>query len=789
MMIVGEGPGSEEIRQGRPFVGLSGKELDTMLAQVGILRSACYLTNVALTRPRSGKLDDLWEKEPKGRTAGVPGPELIEGMRRLANDINEVKPQIILALGNVALWALTGQTGIRRWRGSEMEIVPSPLLPVTHTCTVVPTMNPAAILRQWSWRIDMLTDLRRSAKYLTTPPPEPPATNYLVRPTFEEARHDLLALLDIANAAGGTIHVAGDIETRAKHIACFGYSCAEGVAACIPFMCVEDDSGYWDDDEEFEIVQLICLALRHPNILWIFQNGLYDLQYLARHWITIPSRWEDTMILQHTIFPGRPKSLDYISSMYCDWYRYWKDEGKEWDKNMDEDQLWEYNCKDASNTLECYFALRNLLDQSGLEEQFGWQMRTADSMLRVMLTGVRCDLTLKAQYAEQLEIVRQELSEWIDIAVGRPFNPKSPKQMQELFYGELGFKPIKDRKSGSVTTNKKALQRLVFRQPLLRPLVERIEAYRSIGVFLSTFVKMKLSRDDRMRCSYNVAGTDTYRLSSSTDAFGSGTNLQNIPSQGDTPEEVLETWRYLPNVRRMFKPDPGKEIADIDLDRADAQVVAWDANDEVLKQIFREGLDLHMENAKMIYGERATPRHRALAKAGVHATNYYASARTLAVALGITVKEAEDFQRKWFRAHPAIPEWHDRVNNDLITKKEVRNAFGYRFRFFDRPDGLLPQALAWIPQSTVAIVTNRGLIAVHQRLPKVDVLLQVHDSIVIQYLRELRNPILRSLRKCLSVEIPYPDPLTIPLGVKVSESSWGECKEIPWPEPPVRMIS
>ena len=106
----------------------------------------------------------------------------------------------------------------------------------------------------------------------------------------------------------------------------------------------------------------------------------------------------------------------------------------------------------------------------------------------------------------------------------------------------------------------------------------------------------------------------------------------------------------LPNIRKLFVPDPGYMIADCDLAQADAQVVAWEADDEELKAVFRDPTaDLHDENAKTIFGT-LTPANRQLAKAGVHLTNYGGKARTCATALGITVKQAEDFQRKWFQA-------------------------------------------------------------------------------------------------------------------------------------------
>ena len=184
----------------------------------------------------------------------------------------------------------------------------------------------------------------------------------------------------------------------------------------------------------------------------------------------------------------------------------------------------------------------------------------------------------------------------------------------------------------------------------MRPLTHAIETYRSLSVFRNTFIMAPLDPDGRMRCSINVAGTETYRFSTSKNAWGRGTNLQNIPRNRDRwGEDHTEAWRRpvkFPNVRELFLADQGMVIGDIDLDRADAQVVAMESGDEELKQMLREGVDIHTENAKVLGVTRDQ------AKQGVHAVNYVVTARTLAATIGITVHEADLFIHRWFAAHP-----------------------------------------------------------------------------------------------------------------------------------------
>lgn len=241
----------------------------------------------------------------------------------------------------------------------------------------------------------------------------------------------------------------------------------------------------------------------------------------------------------------------------------------------------------------------------------------------------------------------------------------------------------------------------------------------------------------------------------------------------------------LPNLRTTFTPDPGYTLFDCDLEQADAQVVAWEADDDELKAIFRDPtVDLHNENCKLIFGSYPTgsedPR-RKKTKAGVHLTNYGGNAYTLSKTLGLTVHEAGKFQAKWFSAHPGIKNWHHSVAMQLQTRRYVTNKFGYRRFYFDRVEGLLPEALAWIPQSTVGLVINHGWDNIDENLPDVEILLQVHDSLVGQYPTPLENTLLPSIRQNLLITVPYDDPLIIGVGVATSTKSWGEVKGREWP--------
>lgn len=244
----------------------------------------------------------------------------------------------------------------------------------------------------------------------------------------------------------------------------------------------------------------------------------------------------------------------------------------------------------------------------------------------------------------------------------------------------------------------------------------------------------------------------------------------------------------LPNVRKILIPDPGYTLFEADLSGADAQVVAWEAEDEDLKAAFRAGLDVHAKNAEDMLGVKFTrldpstyewSKIRKNNKQAVHLTNYGGSARAMAMVLGWTTHDADQFQKRWFSLHPGIKKnFHGKVDAALKVNRTVTNPFGFRRIFFDRADVVFPEALAWIPQSSVALNTYLGAFALEAAIPIVEFLLQVHDSLVFQLPTHSPGWTHASILSALRVETPYPDPLFIPWTLSSSTKSWGDAQKV-----------
>ena len=229
IMLVGQCPGNDEAQAGIPLVGISGQQMERMCQSTGVPWETCYRTNVCRVVPPGGDIDRYFVSKTAGIKNGFPEykgryvhPVVMEGVEKLYYEIQEIKPNIIVGLGNTALWALTGEWGINSWRGSQMRLEDG--------TRFVPTYNPAAIVRQASLQFITEHDLRtRVAPFIDEDWVEPD-WSFVLRPSFEQAWE----YLDRWENHDGIAAV--DIETRRGHIACVGIALSELSAICIPLM-------------------------------------------------------------------------------------------------------------------------------------------------------------------------------------------------------------------------------------------------------------------------------------------------------------------------------------------------------------------------------------------------------------------------------------------------------------------------------------------------------------------------------------------------------------------------
>ena len=820
ILIIGEAWSQTDARNQRPFSGKSGQLLDRLLIEAGIDLSSVLYTNILSKAPRLGSIEyELRTTKQGGETfhSLYATEEIVRGVVGVNALLNKHRHslKLIIALGNFGLWALRPElmiyrhvkgrkqpAGIKEYRGS--------MLKWGDEIPILATYNPADTYRNYPLRGMIRHDFKVRIPQALEGDWDVPDGNYIIRPTADQVFRTLGRL--IYKLQHEQLRIAVDIETRGHFIACVGFAWSDKDAICVPLLTTDKDkkAGYWSMEEEEAIQHYMALVLHHPNAKITGQNFAFDVQYIFNELLILPKVGDDTMLKHHCLFPGGgdpikgtgpqglvQKNLNHLSSLYTRYHTYWKDEGKTWETNMPEEQLWVYNCKDCCATYEIAETLDSIVAERDMESQYQFQLDQLNELaIPMMLRGVKIDTNTRDKMTMELldaiakfedkidQLISEEMKD--ELVIKRTKNTarwfQSSTQLGVLFYDLLGIKPVYS-KAGTRTTGKSALPIIGKREPLVRSICETLGTYRSLSVFFNTFISAELDHDRRIRCSFNVAGTDTFRWASSKNIYGRGTNLQNLPKgDADSKSESLLATRGVtfPNVRRLFVPDPGFLIVDADLSGADAQVVAWETGEVRLKDALRRGIKLHSVVAKELYGTDEYPYYD-MCKRRIHATNYGGSARTLTQTLSglyghkyTSTKIEEEFQEYWFDNYHGVKRWHERVKQDLRINRGVENAFGNRIIYQDRPDSAFTNALAWVPQSTVALVCMRGALELVRNFPFLEVLLQVHDSIVFQIPKKCRTELPAIKHTLNSITIPYDDPLQIPWGIEVSDKSWGD---------------
>lgn len=318
--LVGEAPGEQEQFTRRPFMGGSGQELRRMLEVAGINMEDCFITNVFMKRPFNNKLEEHFcasKKEVGGKAykwAQISSgkyikPEYLYHVQRLKEELEAVKPNIVIALGRVAAWALLGDARITKLRGT---IAESSLIP---GLKVLPTFHPAMILRDWSSRPIAIIDMMKAKRESESPEIIRPSRILTLEPTLED-------LDEYWPKLESTTAIAYDIETAPSRrlITSIGFAPSPYEAIVVPFVdFTKPGYSYWPDAEsETKAWEWVKRVLALPNCKRQ-QNGLYDIQWLWHDVGIYPAgSIEDTMIMAHAQASEMPKGLDFLGSIYTD---------------------------------------------------------------------------------------------------------------------------------------------------------------------------------------------------------------------------------------------------------------------------------------------------------------------------------------------------------------------------------------------------------------------------------------------------------------------------------------
>lgn len=806
ILLVGEAPGEEEDRSGRPFVGSAGRFLDQCLRTVGLVRSSLQLTNVFNQRPPENDVLYFYEDRKKTRLTWE-GQEHIQILKDYLEQLLVLRnsnlggPNLIVALGDTPMRHLTGMTQVSKWRGS---ILPCSLVP---GFKVYITYHPSYVMRLMNEHGEntlseqeesklanilpvFLKDLERCLIQSETPTYSPPQRELISVRTLDQAR----ALLTEAERSS---LISVDIETfpmaPCPVVRCIGFGLSPSKTFTIPIL--ESRRFFWSLSDEAEIWRMISKVFLSKGKK-VFQNGSYDLSILGKTYglRLADGTFEDTMLLHQASYPSMRKGLDLLASIHT-WEPYYKDDGKEWTGSRTTDEsLWNYNGKDCAVTLEIYPHLER--DAKEMKTWSGYRrtLSVFPSILYMQIRGIKIDLEKKETLAKRFEAFTRESQGAIEALIGREMNLDSPKQISQLLYSELRLPFVYNPNTKAPTTDQTALTQLLYKaknqehKTILRELLR----HRKYSKLCSTYTSMKIGEDGRVRTSYSWIST--YRLSSSESHFGGGGNLQNIPKRGEEGQLI----------RSLFIPDPEKIFISCDLKQAEAMEVTWQAQDIRLIEAFKSGLDVHWLRAKGMFGlDAKLPYHpdeeilaklinmkqtmkffRNIGKTFVHASNYKMGPRKLRLILlreGIDLPE--DICRKILHAvqvdSPLTTRWQNEVTEQVRRTRTLITPLGRVREFRGRlTDELFRSAIAFVPQSTVGEIVQLGIQNVYKSCPQFEPLLNVHDEVVGQCLPEDQDLCIKAIDQAMSISHTiHGRELIIPREFKVGPN-WGKLHEV-----------
>jgi uracil-DNA glycosylase family 4 len=315
--IVGEAWGEHEERERTHFVGPSGYELTRMLAEAGIRRADCLLTNVFHLRPPGNKIEALCGPKPEGIRGYPPllkskfvRREFIPEIERLGDEIVEANPNIVICLGNTALWAMCGVTAISKLRGTTRLS--------THTAAgfkTIATYHPAAVLRQWELRPVTVVDLAKAARESEFPEIRRPKREIWIEPTLEDIHEFVEQYIYPAQ------FMALDIETAGNQVTCIGMAPSPNLGIVVPFVDPRKKGrSYWPTAKMERAAWEACRRpIEDRRIRKALQNGMYDIAFLWRaQGIRVINASEDSMLLHHALQPESLKGLGFLGSVYTD---------------------------------------------------------------------------------------------------------------------------------------------------------------------------------------------------------------------------------------------------------------------------------------------------------------------------------------------------------------------------------------------------------------------------------------------------------------------------------------
>jgi DNA polymerase-1 len=390
-------------------------------------------------------------------------------------------------------------------------------------------------------------------------------------------------------------------------------------------------------------------------------------------------------------------------------------------------------------------------------------------LARMEWLGIELDTKYMGKFADQINDLVSDYEQQIYGHADQEFNIGSPSQLADILFNKLTLptQGIKKGKTG-YSTAASELDKLRGQHPI----IDLITQYREVTKLKNTYVDtlpLLVDENSRVHTTFSLTTAQTGRLSSLDP------NLQNIPTRTDLGRHV----------RTAFVAGKGNKLVSADYSQFELRLAAYLADDKELIGMFNRDIDIHTATAAMVAGreiEDVTKQMRSAAKAVNFGILYGMSAHGLTAATGMTYEQANGFIKRYKEVRVPLFEYMDRVKEQAKKDGYVATLFGRRRPMPDIHSSnfivrqAAERAAINVPiQGTEADLVKMAMIRVNKRLRAqhndCEMLLQIHDSILIECPEPVADRIAALLKE--EMEAVYDLPVKLTVDTTIGDN-WGE---------------
>jgi DNA polymerase I len=522
--------------------------------------------------------------------------------------------------------------------------------------------------------------------------------------------------------------------------------------------------------------------LESAGILKIGFNIKFAAVMLAQHGITLRNT-DDAQLMSYALDAGRGShELDKLSESWLGHTTITHGEligsgkGKLSFDQVTIEKATEYSAEDADVILRLWRLLKPRLVAERMTTVYEMLERPLVAVLaRMERRGISIDRQVLSRLSSEFAQTAARLEAQIQEIAGEPVNVGSPKQIGDIIFGKMGIGGGTKTKTGAWSTSAQILDDLAEQG---HEFPKKILEWRQVSKLKSTYTDALPTyvhpQTHRVHTTYALAATTTGRLSSNEP------NLQNIPVRTEDGRKI----------RRAFIASPGHKLVSADYSQIELRLLAEIADIPVLKQAFRDGLDIHAMTASEMFGvpvKDMPGEVRRRAKAINFGIIYGISAFGLANQLGIAREEASAYIKKYFERFPGIRAYMDSTRDFCRAHGYVETLFGRKCHYPDIKASNASvrafnerAAINARLQGTAADIIRRAMIRMEEALAEkrlsAQMLLQVHDELIFEV---PDNEVAATLPVVQQVMENAPFPavvLSLPLHVDArAASNWDEA--------------